>query len=183
MNGLELVRGTLSKSTSLSGIKDVREQIEKTFSSGVGVVHAVTRTSFVTVEKGQLVSHDGQDPLADLVQEIRIFNVEQELHLWRLEDATYAGRLRQDGQGEPCDHVDAVQILFGTRSVIDGQWTRLSEERYADLVVPGVFADVQPESCRVAIRTRNYVRYSSEGVAGYEDSRFVSLDMARGEKS
>ncbi len=180
MNGLELVRGTLSSTTPCNGITDVRSQISESFSSGFGLVQALTETCFVSIEGGIIHTHDGHDPLAGLVQEVRIFDTNKELHLWREDDGTFSGRLRQDGQGKPCDHVDAVQIMFGTRSVVEGQWSRLSEERYADLVIPGEFHDVQPDVCRVGIRTRNYICYSPDGVAGYEDSRFMAIELVRG---
>ncbi len=179
-NGLVLERDGRASRTACGRIDDPRGAIRENFTAASGVIWLVDRVLFIRVAGDRIETADGSDPFAGSVQEARVFDEDKELHLWTGADGALTGRLCRDGSGDPCAYVDAWQVLLGTVSAVEGDWTRLSEERYADLVIPGAFPGVDPATRRVAVRTRNYVDHDANGIAGYVDHRFVAFGMTGG---
>lgn len=127
--------------------------------------------------------HDGK-PSLEYLQLARLFNEERELKIWRHDDG-YAYRLRVDDLNKTgSEAIDARQYLWGT--IADGKdaeekdlpvgWTRLTEARGTELIVPLEVAHVDGVARPLAyIATRNYIGYFGDGQATYEDCRFVQL--------
>ncbi len=109
------------------------------------------------------------------IQKIRLFNVDQELFIWRRSDGEFAGRLRIDGKGNENDAVDAWQILWGTKVEHLGDFSKIYEERGTKLILP--FKNITVDNCknRLCLHTRNYIDYNENGQAGYEDCRFINF--------
>ena len=118
----------------------------------------------------------------NFLQEARVFNENYELKIWKTEEG-YAYRMREDKVDNPnndekkCFVVDAKQYLWGTRSeyLRDG-WSKLTEERGTELIVPLRVSHVEGESQPLAyLLTRNYVDYLDNEQATYVDCRFVRI--------
>lgn len=115
------------------------------------------------------------------IQKMRLFDINQELYLWKKSENRFSGRLRIDGAGEETDIVDAKQVLWGTKSKSYGDFTEIYEDRGTKIILP--FKDVEIDAKkdpknRIFILTRNYVSYdtnSSCEQAGYNDCRFVAF--------
>src|SRR3990172_10396197 len=74
------------------------------------------------------------------IQKIRLFNVDQELYIWRRSDGEFAGRLRIVGKGTETDVVNARQVLWGTKVEHKGEFSMIYEERGTKLILP--FKDI-----------------------------------------
>lgn len=134
---------------------------------------------FGKIENGSLVFPAGK--ISDLdrdLREMRLFNKDRELYLYRTEKG-FRSRRRIDGKGERAEYIEAKQILWGTAGDVQGGWTTLSEKRGIRLTVP-IEARGVDEKRRVVLVTRNYITDSDIGQAGITDCRFVDLDF-RGE--
>ncbi len=86
--------------------------------------------------------------------------------------------MRVDGgdQGREEHAVEAEQVLWGTRGEkCEEGWTRLSEERGMDFVLPIDATQVNNHARRVKLKTINYIAYNELGQAGYYDCRFVNF--------
>ncbi|MCR6546880.1 type III-D CRISPR-associated protein Csx19 [Dehalobacterium formicoaceticum] len=117
---------------------------------------------------------------------MRIFNQEQELHLWKSKGNIFKKRLRIDNisDGEEQEVVDAQQILWGTKANAVGYWTELKEDRGTELIIPLPISacSVNTGKKRIALTTRNYISYNNRCQAGYVDCRFVKIaNYERGE--
>lgn len=119
-----------------------------------------------------------------LIQRLRIFNKESELHVWR-SNGELKGRLRQDKEAqeigyEETEYLDADQLLWGTRvKKVKGKnasdYLFLSEDRGTQLTIPNFFGDKVNENSRIFIKTRNYIGFTQAHHATYVDSRFVEF--------
>ncbi|MBT9146891.1 MAG: hypothetical protein DDT32_00638 [Syntrophomonadaceae bacterium] len=112
------------------------------------------------------------------LQRLRLFNENRELLIWKSGQNGYKSRLRVDGgdQGREEHAVEAEQVLWGTRGEkCEEGWTRLSEERGMDFVLPIDATQVNNHARRVKLKTINYIAYNELGQAGYYDCRFVNF--------
>ncbi len=113
------------------------------------------------------------------IQKIRIFNKEEEVYFWRTTidgKRVLKGRHRKDNNGELQPVVEANQILFGTTSTdLKNGFTKLTEDRGTEVILPFTNIDIDNKDKRMAIRTRNYIGYNEIGQAGYVDCRFVEF--------
>lgn len=128
---------------------------------------------------GELTFGEREDFDLKYLQRLRLFNKNRELLIWKSGQNGYKSRLRVDGpgdQGKEEHAVEAEQVLWGTRGENCGEgWTRLSEERGMDFVLPIDATQVNDQTRRVKLKTINYIDYNELGQAGYYDCRFVNL--------
>jgi CRISPR-associated protein (TIGR03984 family) len=115
---------------------------------------------------------------AKFVQRLRVFNHDRELLIWRSKDGL-KGRLRIDESGKDTDVVDAGQVLFGTKAESMSNFTRLTEDRGTEIILPFANINVDDKKKRVCVKTRNYIEYNSiTHQATYIDCRFVGFSCA-----
>lgn len=147
----------------------------------------------------------------ELVLKLRVFNKDEEIHIWREQPGKLKGRYRQDGSdGKNTEFIEANQVLFGTRADnysppgpqggseesyskqeespplgdLGGKdYSKLTEDRGTEVILP--FSkdklQVDDKQNRIAIKTRNYIGYTNEGLqAGYIDCRFVRFVKMNG---
>ncbi len=110
----------------------------------------------------------------DHLQRIRIFNNIGELMLWRSE-GKFKGRYRNDNDGEAIDVVDNDQVLFGTKALEINGYTKLTEERGTEIILPLIGLNVDAGKNRIKIKTRNYIGFNEVHQATYIDNRFVEF--------
>ena len=111
------------------------------------------------------------------VQVLRVFNEHEELLLKRTSTG-WSGRLRNDQKGEAVDVYDAEQVLVGTTAhEVNAQYTKISEDRGAALVLPLSKIHVDTRKKRAYVLTRNYIGYLETEQASYVDARFVKFDV------
>lgn len=139
----------------------------------------------------QIGKYDGEDfrlfkneiPEPRFMWKMRLFNQNQELFIWKKNARGFVGRLRIDGEGDETDVVEAKQMLWGTDSQPQDDFSELFEERGTKIILPFNDLKVNKEN-RIFILTRNYVSYmtcdSSYEQAGYVDSRFVAFTDKNG---
>lgn len=110
------------------------------------------------------------------ILEVRAFNENEELHLYRKENG-YEGRYVCDGQGPIQCHVDSLSRLWGHRiDYADGYAVLIDEERFLKLTVP-----CTEKADYYGLVTRNYIEADPvTGQAGYRDYRFVRIEAAEG---
>lgn len=131
-----------------------------------------------TVKSGAVGLPEGFALQAQTLVELRAFNEEQELHIRRTADGKLQGRLRRDGDGAEVSVLEADQLLTGTDSDSEKEWSHLHEAEYGDLTVPGSWQiDLRQ---RLAVTVRGYLSYDQNGRAGVVDTRFVKLTAVEG---
>ncbi|MCQ5209282.1 CRISPR-associated protein Csx19 [Megasphaera massiliensis] len=110
------------------------------------------------------------------ILEIRVFNENEELHLYRRHGA-YEGRYVCDGEGSVQSHVDALSRLWGHKTNHDGNFATLKDdERFLSMTVP-----CQEKADYYGLVTRSYIEADAKtGQAGYTDYRFVRIESAEG---
>lgn len=157
------------ESASLLVIEELKEM-----KTGFAVCWLWHEVLFGKIENGSLVFPVGRTPNLDRdLREMRLFNKDRELYLFRTEKG-FRFRRRIDGNGEQAEYIEVQQILWGTADVVQGGWTTLSERRGIRLTVP-IEARGVDEKHRVVLVTRNYITESGIGQAGITDCRFVDL--------
>lgn len=127
------------------------------------------------------------------LQKLRVFNQDAELHIWKTQ-GNFKGRIRSEknfsganktkhNNLEIVEYIEVNQILFGTTSSDLGNgFTKLTEDRGTEVILPFTNIILDTQDKRIAIRTRNYVGYNEIGQAGYVDCRFVEfVNMPSGE--
>jgi CRISPR-associated protein (TIGR03984 family) len=120
------------------------------------------------------------DYAADLV-ELRLFDAESELYVWR-KDGGFGYRVRRDCEGNVMEYVQARQPLWGTRVAGEGNsWSTIEEDRGIRFEVPFTGLELTPLK-RLCLVTRNYIGYNEIDQAGYVDCRFVGFEQAGGAK-
>ena len=110
------------------------------------------------------------------ILEIRVFNENEELHLYRRHGA-YEGRYVCDGTGEVQSHVDTLSRLWGHKTAHDGTFVTLKDdERFLSMTVP-----CQEKADYYGLVTRSYIEADAKtGQAGYTDYRFVRIESEEG---
>jgi len=141
------------------------------------LVHAVQ-----AVQMGLLTS-SGLDTSLDtvldpaLVQEVRIFNLSGELHLWRNKNG-FAYRLLQEPvvatNSKTKFKYDCTCYLWGNRLEADGH-TLIDQDRGMRIVLP---VAGKPGAYTYATYTvHNYLGYDCDGQVKLLDARLVSIDV------
>ncbi|MBP9006422.1 MAG: TIGR03984 family CRISPR-associated protein [Candidatus Syntrophosphaera sp.] len=120
----------------------------------------------------------------DRLEELRIFDKERELHIWRQSDgkggSVLKGRLRIDNpieEAAQCYYRDAKQLLFGTkREYLQNGFTFLKEDRGFGVIIPNSLLSELKDNPRLYLCTRNYLEEWDNGQLSYCDSRFISIE-------
>lgn len=120
----------------------------------------------------------------ETIQRIRIFNENGEVMLWK-SDGKLIGRHRKDSEGEQTWFVENDQVLFGTKSEDLEDYTRLTEDRGTEVVVPltGFTLSKENKKEKVKVTTRNYIGYNEIHQATYVDNRLVNIFFESKNKS
>ena len=120
----------------------------------------------------------------DRLEELRIFDKERELHIWRQSDgkggSVLKGRLRIDNidknDSELSYYRDAEQLLFGNKpEPFKEGFTFLKEDRGFGVIVPDSLLSELKGNPRLYLCTRNYLEEWDNGQLSYCDSRFISI--------
>jgi CRISPR-associated protein (TIGR03984 family) len=120
----------------------------------------------------------------DKIEELRIFDSERELHIWRQSDGKggsfLKGRLRIDNpeedESELSYYRDAEQLLFGNKPEhFKEDFTFLKEDRGFGVIVPDSLLSELKDNPRLYLCTRNYLEEWDNGQLSYCDSRFMSI--------
>jgi len=109
---------------------------------------------------------------AEYIEEIRIFNEMEELHL-RRQGQKLIGRYITDEEGEPRDYIDSMSPLWGNEceDIGNGYCKLKDSQRKFSMVVP-----VEKKGTYYALVTRNYIKADEKThQAGYDDYRFVAI--------
>lgn len=126
-------------------------------------------------QDGGIVLADGSELDIVLMQEMRIFNETEELHLHKRGDG-FAWRYIDDESGESSEFIDSASRLWGkkTSEAVDG-FVRLADRaRKISMVVP-----TEANGEFYELMTRNYIAYDAmTGQAGYGDYRFLRIVAA-----
>lgn len=117
-----------------------------------------------------------------LIQRLRIFNKDAELHVWRSK-GVLKGRLRQDKDKEAVEtdyeeteYLDARQLLWGTEvEKRENDTLFLREDRGTKLTIPNFIGNDVNKNTRIFIKTRNYIGFTPSHHATYVDCRFVEF--------
>jgi CRISPR-associated protein (TIGR03984 family) len=112
----------------------------------------------------------------DLLINLRVFNVKEEVYIWKKNENTFSWRYRKDSDGDQVYVVDVKQVLWGTSvEPKEHGWSRLYEKRGIELIVPIEQLKVDDKKNRLKILTRHYIDYNEIGQAGYSDTRIVDF--------
>lgn len=122
-----------------------------------------------------LRARDYKELPTDLL-ELRAFDDAGELHIVKVGDAL-RGRVRKDGEGEPCAVFDEEHLVWGSRAVLDGDVVELCEDRGNRVRIPSALLGgrLPDEQHRVTVRVRNYLDENGED-AESGDTRFAFCD-------
>ncbi|MDP2692016.1 MAG: CRISPR-associated protein Csx19 [bacterium] len=160
--------------TQVKSITDDQALMEciKTFSKAKAVAWYYDEIVFYSIENN--LWNTAAKGLDELVR-LRIFNNDQELHIWR-SNGVLKGRLRADTKGNDIECVDAMPLLNGTAFDKLNPGIIASEEKGIHYYLPYPELEILVGSKnRIALLTRNYIGYSDIGQAGYIDCRFVDF--------
>ena len=165
-----------TKTEYLPEITELLDDIKKYITKGASVVAYLDNEVLVgTYSDGNFKFYNNKTISLEFIQQIRIFNENEELFLWR-SNGKLKGRKRIDVEGDETDVIDANQVLFGTAiEKLDGDYACLSEKRGMEIVLPDNGYIVDDKKERVAIKTRNYISYTDNWQATYTDVRFVKF--------
>lgn len=175
------IRSDLAK-IELFECNDLMDLQNKFAEEGMVVCYLDNRIIIGDFNRAGFKFSDNLVPEFRFIQKIRIFNKKQELFGWRSGDKIKA-RLRIDGTGEPCEFLDSVLSLSGTRKepLHDG-FCRLTESRGTCIILPDKNFLVDEGANRVGIGVRNYIDYTNSCQATFCDSRFLGFVQMGGKK-
>jgi CRISPR-associated protein (TIGR03984 family) len=111
----------------------------------------------------------------NLFIDMRIFNKEKELYIWKTRDI-FKSRLRVDGKGEKYDFYDEDLLLFGNKFKVDENFMRLKEERIKEYCIPinGNITNCNKKKLLI----RNYMGMNEEdGTAVIKDFRLLDFRL------
>ena len=168
---------SLSKPIHLKN-SNIEEEIGKIIVEGFFVAYLNYAVLIGRVIKGKLFFHGKNSIELKHIIKLRCFNLNNELLIWR-ESGKLSGRLRKDESGEESYVIDAIQALFGTHAIDQGNnFTKLTEERGTELLLPfpyELLKDVDDKKIRVFLKTRNYIGRNSTEQADFVDCRFIGF--------
>jgi CRISPR-associated protein (TIGR03984 family) len=165
-----------SCNTQVKSITDDNALLESinTFSNAKAVAWYFDEIVFYNIENNNW--NTPMKGLDELVR-LRIFNNEQELHIWRSNGAL-KGRLRVDTKGNDIECVDAMPLLNGTAFDKLNPGIIASEDKGIHYCLPYPELEIITGSKnRIALLTRNYIGYSDIGQASYIDCRFIDFEI------
>lgn len=147
------------------------------FDSGLALVWYYNRVKLYNAKEWILNLHGGV--LADLVR-ARVFNEEQELHLWR-SNQKIKGRHIKDNKEANGSKIEDIHWV-DSKLPLNGSIIKCAEESYSlysdkdqfKLDFPNSLTSIKEGS--IYIMTRNYIDYNSQWQAGFVDCRFVKIE-------
>lgn len=150
--------------------------------TGFGVFYLDNEVLVGKYDGKKFYFYGDKTPNPRFLQKMRLFNPDKELLLWRIkwetDSGNFASRLRADKEGKEIEAVDAWQLLWGKAIRMDEKFTKLSDNRGMEIIIPLKDAGVN-DGDRFFIQTRNYITYETDDPsymqASYFDSRFVSF--------
>lgn len=164
---------------SFSDYESFKLQIKEIFgqNNGFCVVYLDYKVLIGKYSEGNFKFYNNEIFKPKYIQKMRIFDINQELYIWRKKEDEFRGRFRTDGSGVKTDVVDAWQILWGTKTDPNfiGEFSKIFEDRGTELILPLKDISFDNGQNRVCIWTRNYIGYNENDQAGYEDCRFVDF--------
>jgi CRISPR-associated protein (TIGR03984 family) len=178
-NGLELKEiKSYSEPASISSI-DVALRLFN--STGYVVAYLDYKVLIGKINNNKFEFYNSKNIYEKYIQRLRLFNEQKELLIWRGKNGL-EGRLRLDDEGSEIFVVDACQVLWGTKKQeLNNGWTKLSEDRGTELILPFKGLDVNDKEKRVFLKTRNYVDFHNKTQqATYIDCRFVKFVILKG---
>ncbi len=126
--------------------------------------------------EGHKISFHRENPLyAPWLEEMRVFNNEEELHLIKMGNH-WLKRYIRDDSGNPYVHIDCCSPLWGNtvRDAGAGYVKVEDEERNLEMTIP-VIGEGYGDANTIGLVTRNYIGKLSTGQAGYVDFRYMDL--------
>jgi len=115
----------------------------------------------------------------DELVRLRIFNKNEELHIWR-SNGVLKGRQRVDSKGDETEYLDAVPLLNGTTFDFADLGIVATEEKGINYYLPyQALKTLVSSENRIVLKTRNYIGYSEIGQAGYVDCRFIDFEIIK----
>jgi|LSQX01.1.fsa_nt_gb CRISPR-associated protein (TIGR03984 family) len=177
-NGLNLKR-ILSESNPVSVSENILSFVKKNIKENSFVVAYLDNEVLIgKYEDGNFILPDNKTIDPKFIQKLRIFNENCELLVWRSRQ-TLKSRFRKDGKGEKVFVIEANQVLFGTQkddNFSQDGFVSYIEDRGTGVILPdiGLISD-SAKGKRIGIKTRNYVSYTENWQATYDDVRFVGF--------
>ena len=122
-------------------------------------------------QEGGIRLADGSDLDALLLEEMRVFNEDEELRLVK-KRGKLVGRYVCDAPGSGQEAVDSAAKLWGERTAAADGWATLTDSgRGFRMVVPA-----EEEAKAYALVTRSYIGYDPQThQAGYDDIRYKAI--------
>ncbi|MFN3479883.1 MAG: CRISPR-associated protein Csx19 [Thermodesulfovibrionales bacterium] len=175
--GLELKK-IRSTCRLIGSIKHIYETVAQCFSEeAYTVIYLDYKVLIGRFKDSRFHNYNNESFEDTYLQRLRVFDGNKEVYIWRDGDG-FKGRLRIDGEGDETDAIDAYQVVFGTKSwPLDGGYSRLTEDRGTELIVPIADLAVDNDKKRLFLKTRNYIGYTPTDQAGYVDCRFVGFSI------
>ena len=164
----------IAKISNLQEIQDLLQ--EKLQQAATVVIWQANAILFGKWEKGTLQFAHNQAVIYNLIQEIRAFSENAEIHLVK-QGNILTGRYIEDGIGIKSEAVDSIARLWGEKVTSDavGFVKLLDKTRKISLYIP-----VEDNNHQYyGLVTRSYIGYDdSTGQAGYKDYRLVKIVAA-----
>lgn len=111
----------------------------------------------------------------DLFIDMRIFNNEKELYIWKSK-YDFKNRIRIDNEGKEYDFYDEELLLWGNKIKNDGIFMELEEEKIKKYYIP-INENVTNDN-EGKLVVRNYIGCSGEdGMAIIEDFRLLDIKL------
>lgn len=136
--------------------------------------------------KDEKLRFHGYEPNWKHLQEIRVFNRDWELHIWR-KGTGYAGRwIRDLEEKTECADVtennclDQKVKLWGSKTRQEGGFTIISEERGMSLALPCV--DMPDDGINAFLQEKRYLGEDDAGCVYFRDRRFCWIWISENKK-
>lgn len=124
--------------------------------------------------------HEQVELRKETLQMARLFDDNQEVFLWRVEEGRWRARTVTEGKGDPCEYLDEMQVLWGTKveevgggfvRVADGEQGMHHAPPLADLRKKQDWDDDHP----LRLGVRHYLTEDDEGWVRMALSRLTGL--------
>jgi len=140
-------------------------------SEATGLIYLDYGICWAKMVSGRLITRKMEELEPKYIQRARFFNQERELHCWLKKEQEFAFRLRIDGEGEALNIIDADQYLLGVAEKTEEGFTLLQESQGKAGWVPVELGRGQ----RAVLKTRNYIDFAGDLVAGFCDHRLIEI--------
>lgn len=141
---------------------------------GIAAVWLVNKFIWGEYKQGMVVLTDNTEPDMAYLQEMRIFNADEELYI-RRNRQKLLWRYIADGEGDTCKYVDAMGRLWGEVCSVANPSLLEDRDRKIRMQLP-----MSIEGAKYyGLVTRNYITYDvHNGQAGYGDYRYLAIKNA-----